>query len=213
MRTLKTALTALGLAAMLASPAWAQRGFFGGPGALLSNKSVQQELKLDDQQTEKANELAESLRTKMREAFQSLQGVEGDERREKMQSLMKEINDEADKSIATLFKPEQLKRYKQITLQQQGAQAFASPELQSELKLNDDQKEKVKTALEDSRSQMREIFQNAQGDREAAMEKMTALRKETLEKVLGALNDDQKKSWKEKTGAPFEIKYEPRPQQ
>ena len=31
---------------------------------------------------------------------------------------------------------------------------------------------------------------------------MTAIRKETSEKIVAALTDDQKKSWKELTGAP-----------
>jgi Spy/CpxP family protein refolding chaperone len=217
MRTLRTTLAALGVAALMASPAWAQgRGFgggFGGPGALLSNKSVQQELKLDDKQAEKANELAEQIRTKSREAFESTSGLEGQERREKITELMKPINEEANKSIATILKPEQVKRYHQISLQQRGAMAFSDPQIQGDLKLTDDQKEKIRGIEEDSRGQMREIFQSAQGDRQAAMEKMTALRKETMDKVLGVLNDDQKKTWKEKTGEPFQVKFEPRPQQ
>jgi len=36
-------------------------------------------------------------------------------------------------------------------------------------------------------------------------EKVTALRKETTEKIVAVLNDDQKKSWKELTGEPFEL--------
>ena len=61
-------------------------------------------------------------------------------------------------------------------------------------------------------SQMREIFQSFQDDREGAMKKMAELRKETLEKVAAKLNDEQQKGWKELIGAPFEVKYEPRPQ-
>jgi hypothetical protein len=33
-----------------------------------------------------------------------------------------------------------------------------------------------------------------------------------MEKAAGKLNDEQQKSWKELIGAPFEIKYERRPQ-
>lgn len=216
MRTLRVTLTALGLAALLASPAWAQRGGgrgFGGPSAFLSNKSVQQELKLDDKQIEGANKLAEDLRAKSRESLQSLAGLQGQERGEKLRELMKPINEEAEKGIATLFKPEQAKRYHQIVLQQSGAGAFATPELQSDLKLTDEQKEKIKTILEESRAQGAEIRKNAGDDREGAREKSNALRKETLEKVMASLTDDQKKTWKEKTGEAFEVKFEPRPQQ
>ncbi len=215
MRTLKTTVAALGLAALLASPAWAQRGggFMGGPAALLSNKSVQQELKLDDKQVEEANKVSEDLRAKAREAFESAQGLEGAERQKKMQEVRKQQAEELNKTLSTLLKPEQRKRFDQISLQQMGAFAFGSHELQSELKLTDAQKDKIKEISDASREQMREIFQNAQGDRRAAREKMVTLRKETLDKVVAELNDDQKKTWKEKTGAPFEVRFEPRPNQ
>jgi hypothetical protein len=58
---------------------------------------------------------------------------------------------------------------------------------------------------------MREIFQNSQGDREAAMKKMTELRKETMEKGLAVLSDEQKKAWNEAIGAPFTLVPDPRP--
>jgi Spy/CpxP family protein refolding chaperone len=213
MRSLKTTLTALGIAALLASPAWAQRGggMFGGPAGLLSNKSVQEELKLDDKQVEKAKELADKTREKMTALRESseLQNLEGQERFTKMQELMKPINEETTKAITALLKPEQNKRYQQIGFQMRGAQAFGTPELQSELKITDAQKEKIKTINEESQGKMRDIFQETQGDRAAMMEKMTALRKETLEKVVTELNDDQKKAWKEKLGAPFEFKPDP----
>jgi hypothetical protein len=52
-------------------------------------------------------------------------------------------------------------------------------------------------------SEQREIQQSAGDDRQAAMQKMTALRKETLTKVMAMMTDDQKKTWKEMTGEPF----------
>ena len=75
MRTLSKTIVALGLVALMAGPALAQqgrgggggRGFGGGGGIgmLLSNASVQQELKLDATQIEKAKELSTKLREKV----------------------------------------------------------------------------------------------------------------------------------------------------
>ena len=43
------------------------------------------------------------------------------------------------------------------------------------------------------------------------MAKIAELRKATLAKVEAKLTDEQKTTWKELLGAPFEIKFEPRP--
>ena len=44
------------------------------------------------------------------------------------------------------------------------------------------------------------------------MKKLAELRKQATEKAVGVLTDEQKKAWKEMTGEPFEVVYEPRPQ-
>ena len=55
---------------------------------------------------------------------------------------------------------------------------------------------------------MREIQQSAADDRQAAMQKIQALRKETNTKVMALMTEDQKKTWKEMTGEPFEVTYQ-----
>ena len=42
------------------------------------------------------------------------------------------------------------------------------------------------------------------------MKKMAAMRKETLDKVQAVLTADQKKSWKDMTGDPFEVQFQRR---
>ena len=37
---------------------------------------------------------------------------------------------------------------------------------------------------------------------------MAAMRKEAMEKITAVLTDDQKKTWKEQTGEPYEFKFE-----
>jgi len=63
MRTIVRTMFGVGLVALLAGPALAQggRGFgmMGGYGFLIGNTSVQAELKLDDQQKEKAKDFAD----------------------------------------------------------------------------------------------------------------------------------------------------------
>jgi hypothetical protein len=216
MRTMCKTIVALGVVAFLAAPAMAQQGRGGGRGFgssafLLGNASVQQELKLDAGQIDKAKEVAAKAREKMTAARESLQSLEGEEQAKKRRELTAEINADTHKAVKEFMKPEQVKRLYQITHQVQGAQAFTNEHVQKHLKLTDAQKSDIEGIVTASGQEMRKVFQENQGDREAIQSKMTELRKETLAKVESKLTDEQKSSYKEMLGAPFEVKYEPRP--
>jgi len=207
----RTALS-LGLVALIAAPAAAQgRGGFGRGGGgyamLLGNASVQKELKLDDQQVAKAKELSEKI---TEETNKKLEGLEGQERFQKMREIGPEINASAIKSAGDFLKPEQVTRLKQIRHQVMGAMAFSDPEIAQKLNLTDAQKTEIQEIGQAARDKFpsREDFQS---DREAAMKKMQEINKETLSQITAKLNDEQQKTWKGLTGEPFEIKIEPRP--
>ncbi|MFI5458412.1 MAG: hypothetical protein ACHRXM_23525 [Isosphaerales bacterium] len=219
MRTILRGMVGVGLVALLAGPALAQgqgRGFGmfggGGIGMLIGNESVQKELKLDDKQVEKAKEVAGKNGEKMRAAREEFQNLDQEERRTKMQTLGKEMNESTLKAVGEFLKPEQITRLHQISYQTRGAMAFSDPEVAKKLSLTDGQKSEIKTIVDDSTAAIREIFTSNQDDREGNMKKVAELRKETLTKVTGKLNDEQQKTWKELIGSPFEIKYPPRPQ-
>jgi hypothetical protein len=210
---------ALGLAACLGAPAMAQgqggRGGFGMMGgggglALLSNKGVQKELKLSDEQIDKAEKAATESMGKMRERFQDLQGLDADARREKQQSMMREMAAESKKVTDEILKPEQAKRFAEISLQVRGAQALSDPEVQSKLKLTDEQKNKLKDMASETQSKMQELRSGLQDDREGTMQKIQAYQKENATKTMALLTDDQKKTWKDMTGEPFEYTPEAR---
>jgi len=54
-------------------------------------------------------------------------------------------------------------------------------------------------------------MQENQGDFAAIRDKMAPITKEAHEKTAALLTADQKATWKKMLGAPFEVKYEPRP--
>jgi Spy/CpxP family protein refolding chaperone len=217
----KTAL-ALGLAALMTAPAWAQqgkgqgRGGFGGGfgmrgggggGMLLGNKSVREELKVTEEQGTKLDALSSQLQ---KERDSKLEGVSSkEERAEKIRELAPAQNAALQKGLNEILKPEQVARFEQIQVQTAGAAAFALPRVQEKLKLTDDQKSKIRAIEEEAGQSVREIFQSAQGDREGAQKKFAELRKETLGKATAVLTDSQKATWKELTGAPFELKVDP----
>jgi Spy/CpxP family protein refolding chaperone len=218
MGTIGKALLAVGVVAMLAAPASAQqgRGFgggFGGGGAmLLTNKGVQKELKVTDEQASKLETLAQETRDKQREAFEKLQDLPQEERREKFQALAVTMNADIRKGLDGILKPEQVKRFEQIQVQQAGSNAFNTPRVVAALKLTDDQKSKIQAINDGLNQSMRDLREEFQSDREGAMKKMTDARKQASDKAIAVLTDSQKSTWKDLTGEPYEVKFEPRPQ-
>jgi len=191
------------------------RGFGGGQGgigALLNNKSVQDELKVSDEQKEKLTSSLKDLRDKYKDSFKD---------REKAQEAMKEMSTETNKIVEKLLKPEQVKRLHQVELQvavQQGTVAVLNQErVQKALNYTDKQKTMIKETAETLAKERREMIGGGTGRPDP--EKMQAFQKkakESVEKIMETLSTDQKKTWTELTGAKFEYKADirrPRPQQ
>ena len=189
------------------------RGFGFGSAALLSNKGVQKELKLDAGQITKVEKIAEDIQTKQREAMQGLQDLDPTERRAKFGEIATKMNAETDKatrrraqerangSVQTSQSPSS--RHRRLQRRRRGGEAEIDrgPE-------DEDQGFAGHPANPDARN-----LSSAQDDREGAMKKITALRTETKDKVVALLSADQKKTWETLVGSPFEYKPEPPPGQ
>ncbi len=185
-----------------ATPPPAQRGpgFMGGgmPGLfMLSNEGVQKDLKLSDDQKESITK----LQNKAREDFSSLQGLSQEERQPKMQALRKE----QEEKIAGILNDKQNARLKEIAIQQAGAMALANKEVAESLKLTDDQVNKIKELTDSFRQDARAAFQSAAGDRDAAREAMTKLRKQSNEKIMAVLTADQKAAFEKMKGEKIDL--------
>jgi len=202
---------------LVVSPLLAQRqpGRFGGGGLgqLLTNKGVQEELKLSDDQKSKLTkgvaEAQEKYGKDMRAAFM-------DKDQEKVQKLTKEMNSDLHKLAESALKPEQAKRLHQIELQfglQRGnLEALSSAHVQKELKFTDKQKEMLKETSEMLAKERVEMLKDIR-DREKfqeAQKKLADKAKGAVEKLAESLSADQKKAWKDLTGEKFEVKLEPR---
>jgi len=188
-------------------------GMGGGLGALLTNKGVQEELKLSGDQTEKLTSAMKEVREKY---GKDIAAAFKDKNQEKVQQLTKEMSGEVNKLVEKTLKPEQVKRLHQIEIQagvQRGnLEVLLQERVQKALSLTDKQKESIKESSEALTKERREAFGGGQFDRE----KMQAIQKkaqESAEKILGAFSADQKKAWKELTGDKFEVKFEPRRKQ
>jgi hypothetical protein len=234
----KTAL-GLGLIILLASPALAQNqprqgrggqggrggGFGGGFGGfgyagLLQNEGVQKELKLDKAEIEKVSAAAKKVNDAHMEDYTKLRELDAQERFPKMREIEAAKNTEVLAAVHDILKPDQLKRLKQIELQQRRAMAFADADVQKSLKLSNDQIEKIKTINDDARAEMQSLRGGAggggaggggAGGGQGMREKFQAMQKETATKIENVLTDEQKKTWKDMVGEPFQIQMQ-RPQ-
>ena len=105
---------------------------------------------------------------------------------------------EGEHGISETLKPGQIKRFKEISLQQDGpllSVMAKDGEVAAAWKLTDDQKQKIKTIAEE----MREALKVAGGDRS----KMQELLKSGNGKLMNLLTEAQKTKWKELIGEPF----------
>jgi hypothetical protein len=185
----------------------------GGGLMMLRIPQVQVELKMTEAQIAKLDAKQDEVRNATQELFQSAGGPQAfgemtPEDRAKFQAKMLGIQ---DKAVADVLDATQLVRYKQLALQQQGPAAAANrKEVADALKLSDAQRKQIgdiQRALNEARMQsFRSLGRDAAPeDRQKAMAKLQADQEKANEQVLALFNEDQKKAWKEMTGAPFKF--------
>jgi hypothetical protein len=201
------------MAGLVCLPVLAQFPFGGGRGGIDSNsmlgsKDVQKELKLTEAQIKTITTAREEMTKAFRAAIQDMD-------REAMQKAQQEQTKALTK-VREGFTPEQKKRFFQLELQSaaKGNQAaiFSREDVQKAMKFTSEQTEKVKSALSELQKDTKEVFEDAQGDREkfqAAMKKVQGLGKDTFDKITKSFSDDQKKSWKELQGDEFKGEFRP----
>ncbi len=197
-------VTLCGLAACESStaqdnPPARQRGMRGGGGsslALLRSDVVLKDLNLTDDQKTSIQKLQDSAR-------ESMQGLSREERTTKMPELIKE----QDSKVASILDDKQKARLKEIRLQARGPSALTDKEVAEALKLTDDEVNKIKEIADAMQKDMQEAFQSAGqgGDRTAVREKTTKIRKDSTDKMLAVLSDEQKASYEKMLGAKIDL--------
>ena len=231
MRFLSKCLVASALFVAVAGGVQAQRQPGGGGAArpvtpigvlVLTNADLQKELKITDDQKKEFKDLmtkAEDLNKKRAEAMSG-----GQPDRAAMTELLKSgetLAADVKKAGEKGFTDAQKKRIKQIDVQRMGLAAFANEDVAKELKVTDDQKKTLKETTDAARKAMGDIRSEVTGggqtrptpEQQTEIAKKTeTLTTETMEKVMKAMTDDQKKAWKEITGEKFDVsKLQARP--
>lgn len=208
MRTLCKPTMLLAAAALLVGPLLAQLPAAAGNTfvavSLVMNPAVQTELKLSDDQVDKVKTLTKDMAAKQQAEIAKLKDVDPKDRNQKVRDMMKQLAEDTLKSLSGILTAEQGKRLKQLEAQQLGLQY---PDAQKALNLTDEQKEKIKTIHVGSIRETAQVLRTEKG--KEAQEKLQKIRKDAREKTEAVLTAEQQKTWKDLTGAPFDLEQGP----
>jgi hypothetical protein len=191
-------------AAALAQPPGGPGGFGGGlAGMIGQNKDLQDALKVDRDQAEKVAAALAKVREDLRDDLARLRDRNTSE--EDRTAIMKKVSEANDKALASVLKPEQIKRLHQIENQQAGVGLFAREDVAKALKLTDDQEKTIKAVGEDMQADVRDLFA---GGRDAdTARKVQAVRKAAMDSATKLFSASQKETLKDLVGEPVELAF------
>jgi hypothetical protein len=209
---------ALGVVALLSVPALAQqpggrgRGGAGrgGIAALVQNKSVQDEVKIDKDQAAKVDEALKKVNEDLKDDFDKMRDRNASQ--EERAAARKKVGEAQEKAIKGVLNDKQMTRLEQIRHQQQGVAVFQDENVQKTLKLTDDQKGKIKEISDNLQKEIRDLNPGGGGGRgrgnPETLQKIQTMRKDAMSNAQKTLTDDQKKALKDVLGEPFEVKFD-----
>ncbi len=184
---------------------------FGGGGpmmmlGLLNNPQVRQELELTEKQSTKLQQLVNQLREKFRGLGLQLRDLSPEEQAKRLETIKAEVEKELEK----VLNEQQLKRFKQISLQVQGYGALAQTDVAKEVGLTEGQLKQVREILRESAEKRNAILrQGATGKPQARFQEMLKIRQWVNEQIEKLLTEQQKNKWKELIGEPFKLELQP----
>jgi hypothetical protein len=158
---------------------------------LLGQKPIQEELQLSESQVE----LVQQLAGKRREARMEFPRMNPDARNATLQDLA-----EQEKKLLDNLEVKQKDRFKQLALQQRGVAAFSESDVSEALQLSSEQKETIRTIIEEGNKARSNPQRNFRYPPEPPRRP-----EDDLKKVLAVLSGDQLAKWNELIGKPIKI--------
>ncbi|HZV07151.1 MAG TPA: hypothetical protein VE999_18865 [Gemmataceae bacterium] len=169
---------------------------------LVRQKSVQEDLKVAPEQRQKIHAFADKQWKKV----QAMRAESEAERTRGFEAMAKENQD----FLKNTLTPEQCKRLNQIAMQVAGLLWVMRSDVAAELKLTDDQKQKIRTLHREAHKEAQEALRSNNGTVEE--EKFRELRQANRKRLMSVLTDEQKTKWREMAGEQFrgELHFGPR---
>jgi serine/threonine protein kinase len=152
----------------------------GGPFRLLTQPAVQKELSLSKEQVQRVNHLA-SQRRGISNGVVALQSDTVRRKRAEVEAF--------DKALDDVLKPDQLRRLRQLQLQQRGPRAFGDAAVADGLGLTPEQRSEVRSLLDQKRP---------------PLPVMVGPRDPVADQLLNLLTASQKTKWEEMKGKAFQ---------
>lgn len=193
---LKLALLLVGLSLASAWPSVARAQIVVGNVSLLLSQQAREELGMDATQTERTMSLIDEHKEKMREAVQDHGDLPAARRQEALLERARAVNEHSKEVLATILKPEQMARYEQLELWTRGVTALIDPKVQDALKLDADQREKLRPIAFDS---LKRRAQALSGRSPAA--NVREIEDAEMDKAMSVMTDEQRSKWKAMRGA------------
>jgi ferredoxin len=132
----------------------------------------------------------------------------GEEREQKLEEHRKKAREKLARVLTETLKTEQLKRLRQIELQQEGAFALGQAELVKELRITDQQRQQFVAITQELQKRVQPLVKEAQsgGKPEEIRPKIIKIRDECAKKLEAVLTEAQNKQWKAMLGKPFDLR-------
>lgn len=189
-------------------------GFSGRRGSLtdlLSLEQVQKELKLNEEQKGKVEQIGKKLRAEMREQYAGLREItDPEKRRAKSAELSDQLDDKTREQLREVISREQLIRLYQIRIQIRGAvYALSNEYVAGRLKLTDEQKTKVAEIDKSARQKQSKLYAGlrdaGQEERTKAFAELRKIRQQGDKEALGLLTAEQKEGLEKIKGEKLEL--------
>lgn len=118
-----------------------------------------------------------------------------------------------DEQLAQVLSDSQLKRLKELRLQEMGAQALGRKELADKVGLSDEDRMRIRGMVEEAMESMPRPEPGERPDPEAMHRAHEAMRAELNQRILSSLTSGQRAKWEALCGKPFKFDTNWRPPQ
>jgi len=170
-----------------------------------SNQSIRQQINLNDEQFNRLNKSYGESYSRYQQGVTGLgTNLTPEQRSQRMQGLQHDFNKTFSTSTNDIITdPQARTRYNQLYLQYRGYDAFSDPMVQEKLNLTDQQRQQFNRYQQDWNQSVGDLNRTYVNDREGTTKRFNEMRQREQERMQGVLTDQQRQTWRQMTGDPY----------